>query len=331
MSRIIYANEYCDASVNDIIISGENPSLISENENKECTATQWSSVDGGCIIPVNNTFNKLEAGYYSINFSNSIGMYFQKENIELNKLYRLPNEATETILNDIDKFWTLEETYQRYERVFKRNYLIYSSPGTGKTSLINIMCKDLIDKYNGIIFSLSCERDIEAFPEVMKRIRKIEPDRKVIAVIEDIDNFCYSHKNSSTLNTLLLNILDGNMKFGNLVVIATTNYIEQLEQRYVNRPSRFDRVIEFPLPNEMSRRIFICQTINENDINKINIEEWVKKTKGFTIDHINELILLHFVFGHTEEESFKIINKMVHENSNLTNTSTVNKKTLDFG
>lgn len=297
---------------------------------KECTATQWSSVDGGCIIPVNNTFNELEAGYYSINFSNSIGMYFQKETVELNKLYRLPNEATDTILNDIDKFWTLENVYKKYERVFKRNYLIYSSPGTGKTSLINIMCKDLIEKYNGIVFSLSSEREIEAFPEAMKRIRKIEPNRKVIAIIEDIDNFCSKRSNSSSLNTLLLNVLDGNLKTGNMVVIATTNYIDQLEERYVNRPSRFDRVIEFPLPNDESRRIFITKTVSEDDITKINLDKWVENTEGFTIDHINELILLYFVFGHSEDESFEIINKMVHENNMLINTSTVENRTLDF-
>lgn len=291
------------------------------------TATQWSDVNG-CIIAVNNTFKALEPGYYSIGNSQNLGMYFKKETVELNKLYRLPNDATNLLLNDISKFWTLEDTYKKYERVFKRNYLIYSEPGTGKTSLINLMCQDLIDKYNGIVFSLSSECELELFVDAMKRLRQIEPDRRVIAIIEDIDSFC-DYRNGR-LNTLLLNILDGNLKTSNLVTIATTNYIDKLEARYTNRPSRFDRVVEFPLPNDESRKIFIEKTVKPEDITKINIDDWVSKTKGYTIDHINELILLYFVFGHSEEESFTTMNNMVNNNNKLKNITSSNRRSVGF-
>lgn len=289
--------------------------------------SQWSSVDG-CIIPVSNTMPTLEKGYYSINFSQSLGMYFQKEKIELNKLYRLPNRATDIILDDISKFWTLEETYKKYHRVFRRNYLLYSAPGTGKTSLINLMCQELIEKYEGIVFSLSTESEVSAFPDAVRRIRKIEPNRRIIAIIEDIDSFTQC---SNSLNTMLLNILDGNLKLSGLVTIATTNHIEYLEERYTNRPSRFDRVVEFPLPNAASRKMFIEKTVLPEDLKNINIDDWVEKTEGFTIDHINELILLHFVFGHSEEESFETIYSMTKTKGRLRNKASVNKKTIGFG
>lgn len=295
-------------------------------EASEMKVSQWSSVDG-CIIPVSNTMDRLERGYYTINFSNSLGMYFVKEKIELNKLYRLPNDATDLVLNDISKFWTLEDTYKKYNRVFRRNYLLYSAPGTGKTSLINLMCEELINTYDGIVFSLSTENQIEAFPEAVRRVRKIEPDRKIIAIIEDIDSFIEC---STRLNTLLLNILDGNLKLGGLVTIATTNHIEYLEDRYTNRPSRFDRVVEFPLPNAESRKMFIEKSVQADDLKKINIDEWVKKTEGFTIDHINELILLFFVFGHSEEESFETLFAMTKTKGALTNKTSVNKRDLGF-
>lgn len=290
------------------------------------TITQWSDVEGK-IIPVSNTFKRLEKGYYSINSSNSLGMYFVKENIELNKLYRLPNEASDLLLNDISKFWTLEDTYKKYNRVFRRNYLLYSAPGTGKTSLINLMCKELIDKYDGIVFTLSSEFDISMLPTAVKQIKSIEPDRKIITIIEDIDNFA---QGSNSLNTLLLNILDGNYKLGNMVTIATTNHIEYLEERYVNRPSRFDRVVEFPLPNEDSRRMFIESSVLPEDLKKIDIDHWVERTKDYTIDHINELILLYFVFGHTEEESFNTIDKMTKKNSKLKNKTSITAKSIGF-
>ena len=301
------------------------PRLIDIDMTK--SISQWSDMDGR-IIPVNNIFQTLEKGHYSLGFSNDIGMFFQKENIELNKLYRLPNEATDILLNDISKFWTLEDRYKKYQRVFRRNYLLYSAPGTGKTSLINLMCEELIKKYNGLVFSLNTEMQIEYFPEAVKRIRKIEPTRKIIGIIEDIDTFV---EKSTSLNTLILNILDGNLKLGGLVMIATTNHIEYLESRYTNRPSRFDIVQEFPLPNDESRRMFIEKTVMEDDLKTIDIDKWVDRTKGFTIDHINELILLHFVFGHGEVESFQRVEAMVKGNGLLKNKTSINRKGIGFG
>ena len=293
--------------------------------------TQWSIVGDNQIISVNNTFEKLESGYYTIGSNPNIGLYFTKVKVNLNKLYKLPNKASDIILNDISKFWTLEESYKKYNRVFRRNYLLYSAPGTGKTSLINIMCQELIEKYNGIVISLNEPGDIALFPQAIRRIRNIEPNRKVIVIIEDIDNFISADEYSySQTDSLVLNILDGNLKSEGVVTIATTNYINKIASRYKNRPSRFDRVVEFPLPNMESRKIFIEKTVLPEDLEKININEWVKKTEGFTIDHINELILLFFVFGHSEEESFDTIEKMVNENDRLKNIESVNKTNFGF-
>jgi AAA+ superfamily predicted ATPase len=132
------------------------------------------------------------------------------------------------------------------------------------------------------------------------------------------------------MDTHILNTLDGNLKSGGIVTIATTNYIERVAGRYKNRPSRFDRVVEFPLPNDESRRIFIEKTVLPEDLEKINIDSWVERTKGFTIDHLNELILLFFVFNHEEEESFETVTKMVKENNTLKNKTSENKKALGF-
>lgn len=284
----------------------------------------WSNIDGR-IIPVSNTFASLESGYYTFGYDNSIGTFLEKQTIKTNKLYRLPNEATNILLNDIDKFWTLKDTYKKYNRVFRRNYLLYSAPGTGKTSVINLMCQDLIEKYNGIVITLRSLDDIYAFIAFGPKLQKIETDRKIILIAEDIDNFIKENGN------MFLNFLDGNYKFENVVTIATTNYIERLEARYTNRPTRFDRVIEFPLPNEESRRIFIEKSVLPEDISKIDIDKWVEKTKGYSIDHINELILLVLVFGHDESEAFETMSKMVNENSKLKNSESIGSKTFGFG
>lgn len=307
-----------------------NDSVMKKLEEGSIANKHWSSPDGEIITTSSNTFDKLDGGYYTLHSAQNVGLYFIKEKVNINKLYRLPNEATNIVLNDVKTFWESEEQYKRYQRVYRRNYLLYSAPGTGKTSLINIMCKDLIEKYDGIVITLSDADEIRLFVDAVRRIRNIEGDRKIIAVIEDIDNFVGDGTRSSSLDTLLLNILDGNYKMSNVVIIATTNYIERLESRYKNRPSRFDRVIEFPLPNDESRKLFIEKTILPEDIDKIDINKWIEKTNGYTIDHINELILLHFVYGHSEEDSFNIMSNMVNNNSSLTNKTSINKQKLGF-
>lgn len=290
----------------------------------------WANREG-CITCVGETFETLEAGYYNFYQSPAIGLYFLKARVETNKLFPLPNESTDVILNDIQKFWSLEKTYKKYGRVYRRNYLIYSAPGTGKTSLIKLMCKELIEKYNGIVLTISNTDNLQLYPEALRAIRSVEPDRKIITIIEDLDAFTDEDNTyGNPANSLLLNILDGAQTLSNVVTIATTNYIEKIAGRYKNRPSRFDLVMEFPLPNKESRRMFIEKSVLPEDIKKINLDEWVKKTEGFSIDHINELILLYFVFGHTEEESFARVKKMAENNDTLVNETSTKRKVIGF-
>ena len=296
------------------------------DEDESCKApelgpNQWAEVYEDCYRPSGKVISKINPGYYTIHSNPNVGIFLAKKNVYLNKIYRLKNSASETILNDIGKFWQSEEQYKKYERVFKRNYLIYSAPGTGKSSLIQLMCQDLLEQYHGIILSIVDTDDLRMLPEAMTFIKKIEPDRRIIVILEDIDAYL-----NTTASSMLLNILDGTMRCNGVVFIATTNYIEKLEARYKNRPSRFDLVIEFPLPNAESRRMFMEKSIFPDDIEKIDVDKWVRRTEGFTIDHINELILLYFVFGHDEEEAFSRIEKMVKENDFIKNDKSVSNK-----
>ena len=330
MSKINVKNldgEKVVSNVGDKAMATTNVQTGNESDDfVNCIGKQWTLIDGQYIIPVSDTFDHLDAGYYSLGFNPNIGMFFIKENPNLDKLYRMPNKATEIIMNDINRFWTLKERYKKYQHVFKRNYLLYSAPGTGKTSLINLMCKDLIDKYKGFVFSLTNEFDIEHFVEAVRRVRKIEGDKPIIAIIEDIDNFIGSEHQRSSLDTQLLNILDGNYKMSDLVIIATTNYIERVQARYKNRPSRFNRVVEFPLPNAESRKVYLENTILPEDMSLIDIDEWVRKTEGYTIDHIKELTQQFFILGETEEAAFESVDNMVKNNERLRNKESIGQQ-----
>lgn len=262
-------------------------------------------VDGDSFFPCSKTVDVLPEGYYKIRKDYSRGIFFKKLPIKLNKLVLLESsEFYNEIVNDITTFWDSKEKYEKRGKLHKRNILLHSAPGMGKTSLINLIVEELITHRNGFVLSISDESDIINFNDGMSILRTIMPNRPIIVIIEDIDNFI---GNKNTIETELLNILDGIGTFENVLIVATTNYPETLTDRYINRPSRFNRVIEIPYPNAEVRREFIIKTNLAEDLEKINLDEWVERTEGFSIDLIKELCVSVFICGNTQEKSFSLI------------------------
>merc|ERR1711976_754577 len=73
----------------------------------------------------------------------------------------------------------------------------------------------------------------------------------------------------------LLNQLDGFDSRGDVKVIMATNRIETLDPAMI-RPGRIDRKIEFPLPDEKTkRRIFQIHTSKMTLSDDVNLEEFV--------------------------------------------------------
>merc|ERR1712037_285752 len=73
----------------------------------------------------------------------------------------------------------------------------------------------------------------------------------------------------------LLNQLDGFDDRGDVKVIMATNLIESLDPAMI-RPGRIDRKIEFPLPDEKTkRRIFNIHTGKMTLADDVNIEEYI--------------------------------------------------------
>jgi SpoVK/Ycf46/Vps4 family AAA+-type ATPase len=182
---------------------------------------------------------------------------------------------------------------------------MYGPAGCGKTSLISLLAKELIEK-NGIILNITGTHQLDFYEFAIKDIRKIEKDKPIIVIIEDIDGY-----GESGYVSKLLNILDGAYQTDNVIIIATTNYPERLEERFSSRPSRFDVRVSIELPSPDVRKFYIKAKLKPDDLKKIDIDEWVKLTEGFTLDHLKELILLTFVLENDFDESLNKIKEML--------------------
>lgn len=287
---------------------------------------QWL-VEGDMFVAITKTERILPAGFYNIRYDRAYDRYtLVKSDPIIDELIRLPNKVFDEILNDIDNFWNSEAMYREYDYVYKRGILIYGAQGLGKSSLVMLIANMLTASRNGIVLNIRQSDDILQFDEIFSALREVEPNRNVIITIEDIDNFV---TNDQELMTKLLNILDGNMQHDNIVTIATTNNPDKLGDRLTNRPSRFDVRREMTVPNAIVRDYYIRNKLKPRDLKKINMEDLVKTTAGYSIDHLKELLLMIHVLKYDKDHAVNEVNNMIN-NGEIAPPSLKNTQKLGY-
>ena len=264
----------------------------------------WFKRDNSFFPTKKPNKDSIPPGLYDIRNTMEEGLHIVRRDVMLDELFMLPDDNMMAVVDDLTKFWTRKDKYKEYGITYKRGILLYGPPGTGKSSLLNITIKRIIDDYSGIVLNVD---SLSNFIPMVQLLRTMEPDKPILAVIEDIDSFLY---NNSTKD--FLNVLDGNLQVDNIVYIATTNYIDQLEPRIINRPSRFDRKIEIGYPNAEARRLYISKKLKAEDLAKIELEKWVKDTENLTISHIKELIISVAIMDNDYNETLKLLKEMFY-------------------
>tara|TARA_R110000868_G_scaffold248663_1_gene505215 strand:+ start:775 stop:1713 length:939 start_codon:yes stop_codon:yes gene_type:complete len=260
----------------------------------------WSNLKNDEYAPAYVTVPKVPAGVYEIGWNSNLQSHtLKKQPFKTDELYHLPSYEITDILLDIDNFWDRADNYKKYNYIHKRGILMYGEPGCGKSGIIQLISQQLIEK-DGIVLNVKDEEDVDRFTSFIATFRKVEPNRPLVVLLEDIDSLAGENRFQTAR---LLNILDGVKQIDGVVYIATTNYPEKLQERITNRPSRFDRRYQVELPNEEIRRAYINHKLNEDDLKNVNIEEWIKKTEGMSLSHLKEVVISVIVMGRSFEET----------------------------
>lgn len=242
----------------------------------------WVRKNNSFFVTAKPNTETIPAGLYDIKVSMQAGVYLEKRSVILDELFYIPDDTIKKIVVDMNKFWNARARYEEYGITYKRGILMYGPPGTGKTSLINLLIAQIISEYNGIVLNVE---DIDNFISMSHTLRALEPDKPILAIIEDLDSFMMYNSTKK-----FLNVLDGNLQVDNVVYLATTNYLDRLEDRIKNRPSRFDRRYEIGYPKDDARKFYFENKLKEEDLLKYPIDQWVKDTDQFTFSHLRELI-----------------------------------------
>lgn len=251
--------------------------ILKENAHK------WAKV-GDAYFPSDETVNKLDPGQYHIEYSHNRGIYFSKKPINLDDLLILPDSASEEIIENIEYFWEREEIFRELGYLWKRGVLLFGPAGSGKTSTLQLISQKIIER-GGIAVYV---KEPRLTAQGLELLRRIEPTRPIIVMVEDIDAIQHAHGEAD-----LLAMLDGDLQIDNVVFIATTNYPEKLDKRLVNRPSRFDIVRKIGMPSAEARRVYFLARNKRlgSPENSEELDKWIAATDGFSIAHIKEVIV----------------------------------------
>lgn len=211
------------------------------------SAKMWARHDNA-YIGCDEAVDKLPAGMFTIEMNNSLGLFFKQFEPDTDDLLTLSDSASESVFKHIEKFWKSEASYLRFNVVWKRGVMLWGPPGSGKTTCVHMVAKAVIARGGVAVFV--------KHPEVaqlgLHLLRRIEPEREVVVIMEDIDAIVHRHGEAE-----LLALLDGELQIRKVLYIATTNYPEKLDPRLMNRPSRFDVIQHIKMPSAEARRQYL--------------------------------------------------------------------------
>lgn len=210
------------------------------------------------------------------------------------KLEKAPQETyadiggLDTQIQEIKESVELPLTHPEYyeEMGIKppKGVILYGPPGTGKTLLAKAVANQTSATFLRVVGSELIQKYLGDGPKLVRELFRVaEEHAPSIVFIDEIDAVGTKRYDSNSggereiQRTMLelLNQLDGFDSRGDVKVIMATNRIETLDPALI-RPGRIDRKIEFPLPDEKTkRRIFNIHTSKMTLANDVNLSELI--------------------------------------------------------
>lgn len=168
-------------------------------------------------------------------------------------------------VHDIGR-WMKSKSWYKSKRIpWKRGWILYGKPGTGKTSLV----RSLGEYLDMPIYSF----DLSSFTDqcLSEEWQKLKTKVPCIALLEDIDGVFSERSNTAAGSRMqqslsfdcLLNIIDGVDNSDGIFTIVTTNNIDKVDEALVGefrdgewtgRPGRIDVAIELGEIDEKCRQ-----------------------------------------------------------------------------
>lgn len=233
----------------------------------------------------------------------------------------LPKNIKDEIQSLVESFLASKDFYLQNRIPWKRGILLYGKPGNGKTSII----RTIMSLYNFKPITIVPGANDDSIREAFSYAEEQSPS---LLYFEDLDSLLEKSVDISSF----LNLMDGISAKNGLLVVATANEIKKLKSNITDRPSRFDRKFEIPLPNQEMAYIYLKKWFG----NLITIKQCKELSKysekfEFSYAYLKELYIsaMFEALAHnrkvpTEKDIKNALNRLIKDKNILSNGKTIN-------
>jgi transitional endoplasmic reticulum ATPase len=168
------------------------------------------------------------------------------------------------LMKDILGFFSTatRDLYLKYQIPYKRGILLHGLPGNGKTSTIRALIAHLMRGSEPVptLYVKSttdkCNGDQASIKRIFEHARTMAP---CCVVLEDLDSLV----NDAKVRSYFLNEMDGLEANDGILIIGSTNHLDDIDEAIRSRPSRFDRKYAFGIPNRAERELYAKYWLNK--------------------------------------------------------------------
>lgn len=286
------------------------PQLVSTRSKQEGHAGEnhraWAS-SNDVFWGVARASRRLPAGVYRMGSNDTLGPVFLRQTNDTDTLVVFPDSPTSAAIEEIDAFLKMRDRFRHYGLLFKRGMMFWGPPGGGKTTTVQMIIRMVIERYAAIVVFIESPGEAA---RCLHALRRMEPERLVLAVMEDVEVICDRHSEHE-----LLSLMDGEMQIDGIVYLATTNYPEKLDPRLVDRPSRIDSIRYIGMPTERDRRAYFKAKLVDSA--PAEVKAYVSHSEGYSVAYMRELIVLTKGFGNTLEYASGMLNERRAQSNKL--------------
>lgn len=201
------------------------------------------------------------------------------KNLTWDDLY-LDDDIKNEIITSVDGFFKAKHIYQRSNVPWRRGLLFFGDQGLGKTTALKIIMS--MYDFKPVTIQSGSPHPDEVLEEAFSYAETHGPS---LLFLEDLGDLLTSVSLSH-----FLQLLDGVESKDGVFIIATANDISKIQSNLTDRPSRFDRRIEFTLPGEEMCRKYLDKWYGDkiskeftNSLTKLIVK------KSFSYAYIKEL------------------------------------------
>lgn len=320
----------------------DNDVVIRKRTNVAFTETMYENMfDKGVSVEIITTslFSSFTAmlimAAFTVSILNKMRMNmftgdFQMENEEDSA--KIPDASFKDIagieevmieVNELVDFIKNADKYHAAGAVIPKGYLLYGSPGTGKTMIARAVAAESKIPF----ISCSASEFVELFVgmgalRVRKMFEKARKQSPCIIFIDEIDAIGKRRSSNAsgngndereqTLNQILTE-MDGFKQNDDVYIIAATNRLDTLDSALL-RPGRFDRKIYVPLPNLQARKEIIDVYVRDKNLDEdVSLDEVARRAVGLSGADLKNIVNEAAI--HSVREKSDVVRSIDFQNS----------------